>query len=68
MDKLVKDSTGMKAPERRAAGAEIFVLCWSGGAAARPRDENFLREERGWLGRLVLCQSVRIMIRKSTFF
>ena len=26
-----------------------------GGWQARPRDENFLREERGWLGRSVLC-------------
>ena len=42
------------APRRpRAADVGRHLLEW--GGAARPRDENFLREERGWLGRSVLC-------------
>ena len=31
-----------------------------GGAAARPRDENFLREDGGGLGRLSLRASVTL--------
>ena len=33
---------------------KIIILEW-GGAVARPRDENFLREKRGALGKSVLC-------------
>ena len=36
----------------------IVSLLERGGWQARPRDENFLREERGWLGRSVLCLCV----------
>ena len=33
-----------------------LTLIGAGGLASpTPRDENFLREERGWLGRSVLC-------------
>ena len=32
------------------------------GGAATPRDMNFLREERGWLGRSVLCVCVCVSV------
>ena len=38
----------------------LLSLEW--GGAATPRAMNFLREERGWLGRSVLCLSVCLSV------
>ena len=57
-------------PERgreRASGAHraraLSWLEWGGAARARPRDENFLREGRGRLGRSVLRTYLLIEIK-----
>ena len=57
-------------PSGKCAGCKImemmkysFLLEW--GGAARPRDAKFLRGTRGWLGRSVLCPSVRHALNRQ---